>query len=274
MSDTVPDLPQHARQRLEGLRDTSRRGGIFTSDFSVNEFLMVGEAGFEPLGLVVGSCIYHTGIQYAGWAKNQEMAVLSQAMYEARELAMTRMEQEAQSLSADGVVGVRLEVKRMDWDKDILEFLAIGTAIAHSKGHPGFKGPSGKPFTSDLSGQDLWMLLQSGYRPLALVMGSCMYHVAHQGMLQSLGNVGRNVEMPLFTQAMYDARELAMERMQQEAKEAGAEGVVAVQLHEGSHNWQPHVIEFFAIGTAVKPIEDAAVIPERLIPQIVIPVND
>ncbi len=93
MSDTVPDLPQHARERLEGLRDTSRRGGIFTSDFSVNEFLMVGEAGFEPLGLVVGSCIYHTGIQYAGWGKNQEMAVLSQAMYEARELAMTRMEQ-------------------------------------------------------------------------------------------------------------------------------------------------------------------------------------
>ncbi len=274
MSDTVPDLPQHARERLEGLRDTSRRGGIFTSDFSVNEFLMVGEAGFEPLGLVVGSCIYHTGIQYAGWAKNQEMAVLSQAMYEARELAMARMEQEAQSLSADGVVGVRLEVKRMDWDKDILEFLAIGTAIAHSKGHPGFKGPAGKPFTSDLSGQDLWMLLQSGYRPLALVMGSCVYHVAHQGMFQSLGNVGRNVEMPLFTQAMYDARELAMERMQQEAKEAGAEGVVAVQLHEGSHNWQPHVIEFFAIGTAVKPIEDTAIIPERLIPQIVIPVND
>ncbi len=274
MVDASNALPQHAVERLKGMRDTSRRGGLFTSDFSVNEFLMVGEAGFEPLGLVVGSCIYHTGIQYAGWAKNQEMDVLSQAMYDARELAMSRMEQEAQSLSADGIVGVRLEVKRMDWDKDILEFLAIGTAIAHREGHPGFKGPGGKPFTSDLSGQDLWMLLQSGYRPLALVMGSCVYHVAHQGMFASLGNLGRNVEMPLFTQAMYDARELAMERMQQEAQEAQAEGVVGVQLHEGSHNWQPHVIEFFAIGTAVKPIEDAAVIPERLAPQIVIPVND
>ncbi|MHB1566178.1 MAG: heavy metal-binding domain-containing protein [Acidiferrobacter sp.] len=274
MSSTPEGLPQHAIERLKGLRDTSRRGGIFTSDFSVNEFLMVSEAGFEPLGLVIGSCIYHTGIQYAGWAKNQEMAVLSQAMYEARELAMTRMESEAQSLSADGIVGVRLEVKRMDWDKDILEFLAVGTAIAHSKGHPGFKGPNGKPFTSDLSGQDLWMLLQSGYRPLAMVMGSCVYHVAHQGVMQSLGNVGRNTEIPQFTQAMYDARELAMERMQHEAQESGAEGVVGVALHEGSHNWQPHVIEFFAIGTAVKPIEDVTIIPEKLTPQIVIPVND
>ena len=33
--------------------------------------------------------------------------------------------------------------------------------------------------------------------------------------------------------------------------QAGAEGVVGVDLHEGSHNWQPHVIEFFAVGTAV-----------------------
>lgn len=274
MSNALEGLPQHAVERLKGLRDTSRKGGIFTSDFSVNEFLMVGEAGFEPLGLVVGSCIYHTGIQYASWTKNQEMTVLSQAMYQARELAMTRMEEEAQSLSADGVVGVRLEVKRMDWDKDILEFLAIGTAIGHNQNHPGFKGPDGKPFTSDLSGQDLWMLLQSGYRPLALVMGSCVYHVAHQGFMQSVGNLGRNIEIPQFTQAMYDARELAMERMQQEALASKAQGVVGVALHEGSHNWQPHIIEFFAVGTAVTPIEDATVIPEKLTPQIVIPVND
>jgi hypothetical protein len=47
-----------------------------------------------------------------------------------------------------------------------------------------------------------------------------------------------------------------------------------VNLHEGSHNWQPHVIEFFAVGTAVKPIEDQSVIPPPAAPQIVIPVND
>src|SRR3954465_6182983 len=40
-----------------------RPGGLFTSDLSVNEFLLVKEAGFEPLGLVVGSSIYHIGFQ-------------------------------------------------------------------------------------------------------------------------------------------------------------------------------------------------------------------
>ena len=38
-------------------------------DLSVNEFLLVKQAGFEPLGLVVGSSIYHIGIQLAGWKK-------------------------------------------------------------------------------------------------------------------------------------------------------------------------------------------------------------
>ena len=44
------------------------------------------------------------------WSKNQELDVLTQAMYQARELAMTRMEEEADALGADGIIGVRLEV--------------------------------------------------------------------------------------------------------------------------------------------------------------------
>jgi uncharacterized protein YbjQ (UPF0145 family) len=269
----IKDIPEHALERLRGLRGEGHPGGIFTSDFSVNEFLLVRKAGFEPIGLCIGSCIYHVGIQYGGWSRNQELEVLSQAMYEARELAMSRMREEAGSMGADGIVGVKLTVKRLEWDQHILEFMAIGTGVVHAKGHPGFMGPKGQPFTSDLSGQDFWTLLHAGYRPLEMVMGSCVYHVAHQGMLRSLGNVGRNTELTNFSQALYDAREIAMERMQNEAIEAGAEGVVGVDLHEGSHNWQPHVIEFFAVGTAVTPItseQDASVIPD---PQLVLSVN-
>ena len=46
---------------------------IFTSDLTVNEFLLVREAGFRPLGLVLGSSIYHVGIQVGRWWKNQEL---------------------------------------------------------------------------------------------------------------------------------------------------------------------------------------------------------
>ncbi len=60
--------------------------------------MLLGEAGFEPLGFVIGSSIYHVGIQVGRWSQNQELGVLTQAMYNARELAMARMQAEADSL--------------------------------------------------------------------------------------------------------------------------------------------------------------------------------
>src|SRR5438045_3829832 len=255
-------VPEHGRERLAQLK-----GNFFTSDLSVNEFLLVRQAGFDPLGLVVGSSIYHIGIQIAGWKQSQEMGVLSQAMYGARELAMTRMEEEADQLGADGIVGVRLNIGRYDWGQDMAEFIAIGTAIKHRGGEL-HRAPNGRPFTSDLSGQDFWTLLRTGHRPVGMVMGSCVYHVAHRGMFQSMRQAGQNVELPNFTQALYDARELAMERMQAEAEAVKAEGIVGVQLTERSHGWGSHVIEFFAIGTAIVPLGEGG--PEIAAPPPVV----
>ncbi|MCA1683372.1 MAG: heavy metal-binding domain-containing protein [Actinobacteria bacterium] len=244
---SLEGVPEAGRARLE-----QNKRGLFTSDLSVSEFLLVKESGFDPLGLVVGSSIFHIGFQQSSWKRSQEMTVLSEAMYGARELAMTRMEEEADQLGADGIVGVRLDVGRYDWGENMAEFIAIGTAIRHRDGEL-HRAPNGRPFTSDLSGQDFWTLLRTGHRPVGLVMGSCVYHVAHRGMFQSLKQAGKNVELPNFTQALYDARELAMERMQAEAEGVAAEGIVGVQLSERNHGWGSHVIEFFAVGTAIVP---------------------
>ena len=243
----VTGVPQDAIRRLAELRP-GKPGGIFTSDLSVNEFLLVREAGFRPLGLVLGSSIYHVGLQVARWGKSQELDVLSTAMYHARELAMTRMEAEAEALGAD-----------------IAEFIAIGTAVKAEPGAGGggvtnWRNNKGLPFTSDLSGQDFWTLIRAGYAPLGMTMGTCVYHIAHQRMGAKMGNIGRNVEIEQFTQALYDARELAMARMQAEAEELHAEGIVGVQLRQHSHTWGSHTTEFFAIGTAVRPLRDDHVI--------------
>jgi uncharacterized protein YbjQ (UPF0145 family) len=246
---SVSGIPASGLERIQRMKKEVERG-FFTSDLSVNEFLLVKEAGFEPLGLVLGSSIYHIGFQQASWNQNQEMGVLTQAMYHARELAMTRMEEEADQLGADGIVGVRLDIGRYEWGADLAEFIAVGTAVKHRGGEL-HRAPNGRPFTSDMTGQEFATLLRAGYRPAGLVMGNCVYHVARQGMLASLKQVGRNVEMPNFTQALYQARELAMERMQTEADEAQSEGIVGARIIERSHGWGSHVIEFFAIGTAV-----------------------
>ena len=167
-------------------------------------------------------------------------------------------------------MGVRLEVTRYEWGESLAEFMAIGTAIKHRTGDH-YRTPDNRPFTSDLSGQDFWTLLRTGYRPISLVMGTCVYHVAHRGMMQSIAQMGRNTEMQNYTQALYDTRELALSRMQSEAEAEGAEGIVGAQVKESNHGWGSHVIEYFAVGTAVTSITpDHQIAP----PTLVLPLTD
>jgi uncharacterized protein YbjQ (UPF0145 family) len=250
------DLPKDAGRRLRELES-----GLFTSDLSVNEFLLIKEVGFHPLGFVMGSSIYHTGIQTRKWGSSQELTKLTEAMYNARELAMTRMEEEADQLGADGVVGVRLDVNYYEWGSDAAEFIAMGTAVKAESG-ASYRNKLGKPFTSDLSGQDFWTIMQTGHVPQGLVMGTCVYHIAHRGLGAALGAMGQNVELPNFTQALYEARELAMTRMQDEAERLAATGIVGVRLEEKSHQWGSHTIEFLSLGTAVVKTTDAVTLPK------------
>ena len=266
----IAALPQHATERLAEMRGKGEQNRLFTSDLSTSELLLVKEAGFDPVGLVVGSSIYHVGYQQSAFSQNQEMTVLTQAMYHARELAMDRMEEEAHQLGADGIVGVRLEVNHKEWGNHIAEFVAIGTAIVHRNDPHRYKNKHGRPFTSDLSGQDFYILLRSGYRPLGMVMGNCVYHIATQSFGSFMRTFSQNTELTQYTQALYDSRELAMERMQKEAEELGAKGIVGANIHERTHAWGAHVIEFFAIGTAVEEISVDHVIEP---PMVVLPLN-
>src|ERR1700742_4173258 len=153
--------PQAADSRLAHTAG-GQAGGVFTSDLSVSEYVLLGEAGFEPLGFVVGSSIYHVGMQVGRWSQNQELQVLSQAMYNARELAMSRMQSEADHLGADGIVGVDLRLQMYAWGQEVLEFVATGTAVKAIGGTGAHRAPGGRAFTSDLSAQDFFRLLAAG----------------------------------------------------------------------------------------------------------------
>lgn len=249
----VPQIPENARHRLEGMRtprgETPR---FFTSDLSVNEYYLLEQAGFEPLGFVMGSSFYHIGIQWTVMPfQNYELDVLTQALYHARENAMARMEEEAAVLDADGIVGVRLEVGQHTWALGMAEFTAMGTAVRSLDREREYRKSNGRPFTSDLTGQQFWTLLRTQCRPLELVMGNCVFHVGRRGFRQALGQFGQNVELVNYTQGLYTARELALERMQAEAVRVGANGIVGVEVQQSNFGWGSHVLEFFAVGTAV-----------------------
>jgi uncharacterized protein YbjQ (UPF0145 family) len=330
-------LPAHARERLADMRAKK----LFTSDLSVSEFLLVREAGFDPVGLVMGTSIYQVAPNLPRLGRNdpgREITETTNALNAARHLAMNRMEAEAEALGADGIVGVRLTVnlatnpQRVEWQRyrrwsawaksvgfrrpvtvvaggyfsgwqqvastqwaqygkqqgwvqvpippwnqplgtaayalgqNTAEFIAIGTAVRHREGEH-YRNAQGKPFQSDLSGQDFWMLIRAGFRPVGFCMGNCVYYVG-PSMLQVPANQSR--ELPGYTHALYDARELAIERLQDEAEELGATGIVGVTVTEQQHSWRTtpwnvgnaalqtgEVIELFVIGTAVVPTEKA-----------------
>jgi uncharacterized protein YbjQ (UPF0145 family) len=243
----------------------SRAGGVFTSDLSVSEYVLLGEAGFEPLGFVIGSSIYHVGLQVSRWSQNQELQVLTQAMYNARELAIARMRAEADHLGADGIVGVQLRMQMYVWGQDVLEFLATGTAVRALGSGDGTAGahraPDGRAFTSDLSAQDFFRLLAAGAVPVAFVLGTCVYHIAHQSIMQTLRQAGQNQEMVQFTQGIYEARELSLTRMQAEADQAGSSGIVGVNVAVLNHVWGAHATEFFATGTAIRRLSEEHRLP-------------
>ncbi|HEY3906902.1 MAG TPA: heavy metal-binding domain-containing protein [Streptosporangiaceae bacterium] len=249
--------PQQASARLS-MTAGADPNGIFTSDLSVAEYALIIEAGFEPLGFAVGSTIYHVGLQPGKWSQNFELEVLTQAMYNARELAMSRMRSEAHRLNADGIVGVNLLIQDYTWGEDVLEFMAAGTAVRATNGAgAALRAPDGGPFTSDLSAQDFYRLLATGATPVAFVLGTCVYHIAHYSFRQILQQSGMNTEMGMFTQGVYEARELALIRMQNEAAQVGANGVVGVNFKVENYVWGEHGTEFFATGTAIRRRGDA-----------------
>ena len=94
------------------------------------------------------------------------------------------------------------------------------------------------------------------------MLGTCVYHIAHQSVMQSLRQAGQNQEMLLFTQGVYEARELALSRMQAEASAAGANGIVGVDVAVSNHVWGEHATEFFATGTAIRRLSEEHRMPD------------
>ena len=244
----------------------SHAGQVWTSDLSINEFALLHGAGFQPIELVMGVSVYHVGYQFTGIRQQSELPVLTEATYRARWNAMYRMQAEADALGADGIVGVRLSWRTVG-EGEHLEFIAVGTAVRYTAKPGAFKRPNGQAFTSHLTGQDMATLLRSGFVPVAFVMGNCVFHVAVQGFMQTLRQVGRNAEMPQWTQGSYESRELAMSRMQSEAQRDGGIGIVGVHFEISNYAWGHHTVEFYAGGTAVRPgasgstIEPSFVLP-------------
>jgi uncharacterized protein YbjQ (UPF0145 family) len=265
--------------------------GPALSDLSVTEFLTLSRMGFLPRGIVIGVAVYDAGFEQGMTGYTQEVVQIGQAMRAARQLAVNRLRQQAASLGAEGVVGVRLSVEHHRWRGGhiVARFVAVGTAIAFDRSHapPEFKdAPSLRlqngPFTSDLAGQDFVTLLRAGYRPVSIALGNCVYEVS-QLPLQGIWNQG-NIEITEYTLAFMNARETAMQNLERDLEsEFGKHnqgvdapvGVVGMTVDEQAHAGAMNLIEYTAVGTAIAHIAEhdprkAATLPA---PVVVVPLD-
>lgn len=116
-------------QEIQAMR---KERGAATSNLSALDFWLVNDAGFEPMGFVLGNSVMSMGVTgglataFKGLQRG-ELTQLTQLMYSARELALQRMKSEADQLGADAVVNVNLEI--IHRSEDIMEVVATGTAI-------------------------------------------------------------------------------------------------------------------------------------------------
>lgn len=211
----------------------------FTSDLTVDEFILLTDAGWEPVALVTGDCTSAAGDGRWSVSGNQ-----GDALTRGQGVAMERLRHQAAAAGAAGVVGVRLRTTEIELGKQAppaFHFAVIGTAI-----RPVGKTTKGEaaPFTSHLSGQDTWALLRAGCQPLGMVFGVGFY----QPKILSVPPKGFN-EVPYLTEGIYAARERAMRSMQSQASGLRASGVVGVTIDMTIDNRDN--VTFTAIGTAI-----------------------
>jgi uncharacterized protein YbjQ (UPF0145 family) len=218
-------IPLRAVERLQD--EMGEDSKLFTSDLSVNEFLLSREAGCEPISQVMGTSIYHVGQipDYKG--KTGEISIISEGHRNSRRAALHRLYEEAALVGADAVIGVRLRDRMItmgargkggDDGGEILEFTVVGTAVRA----PWITHEPGKPVITDLTGQDLWALHRDGFEPCGFLFEFCRYHVWH---------VTKNAnftagELTEASDAAVQARQIAANKLLIQATACGAEFVV------------------------------------------------
>jgi uncharacterized protein YbjQ (UPF0145 family) len=258
-------LPSTAEQRLKAVGTADALA--FTSDLAPDEAGLLRGEGLQPICLVGGSAFYHVGYAYASAWQDVEVTQLSQAYNEATRLAVSRMAQEAETLGAHGVVGVRYRLVRHEWADRTVEVQVVGSAVRAP-------GPAPRqPWLCDLSGQEWWALRRGGYEPAALAYGHCTWFILTQMQDEWTETSVANAELRHFSEALGHCRSRASAHMTRLAREAGATGLVGIHIarrldevrltgsdENPAYEREHHNLVLSMIGTAIRRRADA---PQR-----------
>jgi uncharacterized protein YbjQ (UPF0145 family) len=241
-----------------------RSGPSTTSDLSIDEELILHSIGWEPIELVCGMSLHSVPMGVWNWGQG-EITYASEAYQRSFAKATDRIHNECAKAGGHGVVGVHVEWSAHRHHVDVT---LTGTAVRPV----GSKRVAAQSvFVSDLSGRDFTLLHSAGWAPLGLAAGASFVYAPRRSIGTTMKQKGLNVELTNFTEAMYSARESAMERMQRSALDLGGTGVVEVKVTEGPMDFARHAVSFTAYGTVVHLVADEH---QRMQPIVVVPLDD
>jgi len=242
-------------------------GVSFSSSASGQELYCQLDAGFRPIQFVFGNVAYSIGIAggLLGGIKSMsrgEVPQYSEIFNKTRHLALERITNEAREAGANSVVGIETSIMPY---QGMQEMMMLGTASYH----PSLPASAASvPVTSDLTNEEMWNLVHMGYLPLQLVLGVSVYSLGLVGGITSaFKSLGRG-EITELTTLIYEARENAIAHIMRDAAAIGADDVAGIKTYV--YNLGNNLIEFMAIGTAVKRFPGVTTVSQALPCQAII----
>ncbi|MEI8249303.1 MAG: heavy metal-binding domain-containing protein [Candidatus Taylorbacteria bacterium] len=235
----------------------------FSTSTDGQDLLAQKDAGYDPVKFVFGNVAYSIGITsgiigaFKTLARG-EIKEFSDIFNKTRHLALERITAEAQKSGANAVVGIETTILPFGMS-GVKEMLMIGTASKN----PNL--PQDQVVTSDLTPQEMWNLNKMGYAPVKLLIGTSVYSLGLVGGITSAFKSFVKGEISELSTLIYEARENALAIINNEANAIGADEVVGVKTYV--YQLGSGLIEFMAIGTAVKKIEGISNKSAQLPPQ-------
>jgi uncharacterized protein YbjQ (UPF0145 family) len=219
--------------------DSARRDLNFSTSSDGQELYCQLDAGFNPIKFVFGNVAYSIGVGggIIGGLKSLargEIKQFSDVFNHTRHLALQRMVDEAKAVGANSVVGIQTTIMPF---RGIHEMMMTGTASRHPE------------------------------LTIKLVLGTAVYSLGVMGGLSALLKSFSRGEVSELTSLIYDAREHAIGLIRDEAASIGAEDVIGIQTHVHELGG---LLEFMAIGTAVKRFASLKTASPALPPQAII----
>jgi uncharacterized protein YbjQ (UPF0145 family) len=243
----------------------------FSSSANGQELFCQIDAGFRPIRFVFGNVAYSIGVGggLMGGLRSfvrGEIPEFSKVFNETRHRALWRITDEAKACGANAVVGIETTILPFS---GMQEMVMIGTASHHPALPP---RATEQPITSDLTCEEMWNVVRMGYVPIQLVLGVSVYSLGFVGgVLAAFKSLARG-EINELTTLIYEARHNAIERIRADAELCGADDVLGIKTYV--YSLGSGIIEFMAIGTAVKKLPGFTTHSAQLPPQAVIKDRD